>query len=764
MNPKLEELKTLKASLNITIDKLLKFNLDEIEWLEIISQIKLVSHQTENASEYLENIYSIKLRNIKLIEQLEHNIISLGDNCLPRNIMTKYGLKRTKSKGELTYPFDLSIHPASSVSKLISTSFKDYFDPEQYSIEYGHPINKELGIMFNHERDSFFRENNYAQLIARYEKRSNNFTHALDNEHNIFVLHCSSISGISELLESIRSRNNSQDNLRDNHLIVIYTGKPDSNITTKFLTLSDDKLKIHWINAPLPYQSYCWFKIDDFIDKRGLDFETKIIERLERIIIKINRDRAFTTTNLSLNTIENSKENISYLKKILSFLDENIIDKIKKDCSRNGFNSHLKACDYLDEMLLSKVDEIDLEINLDLDITLFNFSFVFSKVFVMNFGDYAERLLKLDFHTFKKLLCRVDLVILLCDTIIKNVSYSIEPIKILSLALAVTTFRLKNSQEEIEFLTKISTILNSQHNENSELIFELISMRIKTLGEVNITNANKGRIALIISGQLRGYKEALPSLAKKFDDLSNVDIYVSTWSDIGFTKYSDERLNRIYDEDALDWIRTFNKKSQAESAYNRLCKSSGVVSATSLIKELKEIFVNSGQIRVNIKDDSEYPYNKMSNSEKMFFHNSYWLNSLPKIDWHEYSQIIKIRPDLYFPDNDQKFENSDFDNCLYTEDNNGWIYREWGFGVGDQLIYGPASLMKNALLLHGENIYSRITSLLNSSGTSYLGHVNCGLYAWANSKDCKQTKVIPSKLCTLKKLSVPDIENEEINY
>ena len=51
--------------------------------------------------------------------QKKVKIVSLGWDCLPRTIFTWWGIKKTKENGELSYPFDLSMHNLSSTIKCI---------------------------------------------------------------------------------------------------------------------------------------------------------------------------------------------------------------------------------------------------------------------------------------------------------------------------------------------------------------------------------------------------------------------------------------------------------------------------------------------------------------------------------------------------------------------------------------------------------------------------------------------------------------------
>ncbi|WP_411827884.1 DUF1796 family putative cysteine peptidase [Luteolibacter sp. AS25] len=79
-------------------------------------------------------------------------IIPVGSNCLPRTIPTRFGLKKTKAEGEITYPFDLAVHPYNAVCNLLENDFMDYVNPEFLRISEDNTIiNIKYGIKFNHE-------------------------------------------------------------------------------------------------------------------------------------------------------------------------------------------------------------------------------------------------------------------------------------------------------------------------------------------------------------------------------------------------------------------------------------------------------------------------------------------------------------------------------------------------------------------------------------------------------------------------------------
>ena len=149
-----------------------------------------------------------------LISAKEYNFISLGWGCFPRYVLTKYGLKRTKAQGELSYPFDLAVTPTSSVIILLKNNFDDYFDNLVYDKSLGYWINTKYNLGFNHDQDC--SETEKSKFVERFEKRINNLKLLLKNQNICiyFILACVGneqeeyINNLYKILSEIRYKKN----------------------------------------------------------------------------------------------------------------------------------------------------------------------------------------------------------------------------------------------------------------------------------------------------------------------------------------------------------------------------------------------------------------------------------------------------------------------------------------------------------------------------------------------------------------------------
>lgn len=120
-----------------------------------------------------------------------YEIVSLGQNCLPRLYCTRNGLKKTKKMGELSMPFDLAQHSLLSVIHFIKTDFKDFFDWLTYmeTIEISCWANQKYQNQYNHDSDCSKHER--SKFINRFEKRIENFRNVMKSDKFIFFVFAS---------------------------------------------------------------------------------------------------------------------------------------------------------------------------------------------------------------------------------------------------------------------------------------------------------------------------------------------------------------------------------------------------------------------------------------------------------------------------------------------------------------------------------------------------------------------------------------------
>ncbi|MCJ2094465.1 papain-like cysteine peptidase [Methylobacterium sp. J-072] len=132
---------------------------------------------------YIHKVLTSQFDNISNDRLQSINIISLGSDCLPKTLITKWGLRKSRLLGEKTLPFDLVYATPNATAKILADDFAGLLDPEKIVIHEGLnvPWIPSRRFCFNHEGADEFRINNYAALISRYEERIRRFKKMLSN-------------------------------------------------------------------------------------------------------------------------------------------------------------------------------------------------------------------------------------------------------------------------------------------------------------------------------------------------------------------------------------------------------------------------------------------------------------------------------------------------------------------------------------------------------------------------------------------------------
>jgi len=125
-------------------------------------EIQSIRSEFEESFRYIELNHAEKLKNRLELSSLDYCIVSLGQNCLPRTLSTRWGIKKTRAEGELTCPFDLAIHTPSAIKAVLENSFAFYTEPQYFELSPDN-IPKHTGykIFFNHEKASEFIQNDF---------------------------------------------------------------------------------------------------------------------------------------------------------------------------------------------------------------------------------------------------------------------------------------------------------------------------------------------------------------------------------------------------------------------------------------------------------------------------------------------------------------------------------------------------------------------------------------------------------------------------
>lgn len=212
--------------------------------------------------------------------------VSVGEGCLSRTVLTRWGLKPPRKLGEPTGAFDLAIHPIPATIALLERDFDGWIDPDRlsFSEEDGYVVNTDLGISFNHEVGEEYNEPGSFEKIRKiYERRLGNFRRVLDEAPTIcFVLHAFIPSTgiwpeVKALWELLRARSPKADHL----MLVLNTWKAGREIDTAGREpIADDNIQVVDIHYPSP--EYRWWL--DFSSAEGHGFERELITEARSIV------------------------------------------------------------------------------------------------------------------------------------------------------------------------------------------------------------------------------------------------------------------------------------------------------------------------------------------------------------------------------------------------------------------------------------------------------------------------------------------------
>jgi hypothetical protein len=195
------------------------------------------------------------------------------------------------------------------------------------------------------------------------------------------------------------------------------------------------------------------------------------------------------------------------------------------------------------------------------------------------------------------------------------------------------------------------------------------------------------KVAVCISGQLRGYRAAYARMQPFLDELKP-DKYVHTWSDIGRGMLVPDRANRWFEGEILKEFRTLCMENKI-SGRTFLDRFPAFANEEKLV-EVNEIQDFYGATKAVVENDIAME----SNHHRMFY--KIWsCHSLLLDSRKDYDVVIRIRPDLVF-----EADASGWAAILHRVQHQKVVFAETEFGVnrrdgwvGDQFAVGSSEAM-----------------------------------------------------------------------
>jgi hypothetical protein len=278
-------------------------------------------------------------------------------------------------------------------------------------------------------------------------------------------------------------------------------------------------------------------------------------------------------------------------------------------------------------------------------------------------------------------------------------------------------------------------------------------------GRIGISLPTKKRlkVAVCISGQLRGYHKTFHTWKKSFLADIDHDIFVHSWSNIGGSGAEPFRSTLPFDGVFF------------QQGYRECCMTLGFDQVKQKYPTLFEYLhhsdkVNEEQIQkfygahsVILEDDKEPRFKSLSNSEKMHYKIKS-CHDLMQSTNTEYDLVIRARPDL--PISFIGFNWSDVYNwcnsepIIFTDDACGVHYMN--YMMGDQFAVGKPDTM--SIYSNTYTTYSTLSeNKIFACKEELAGHLSLGMTCWSNNINIKKLPLKKGALLNPKLMSTTSI-------
>jgi len=255
----------------------------------------------------------------------------------------------------------------------------------------------------------------------------------------------------------------------------------------------------------------------------------------------------------------------------------------------------------------------------------------------------------------------------------------------------------------------------SESSPPSEAVSQIIEARVTRLAASHAPAVHRPRlrVALCISGQLRGWRTALKSWAPFFQGGHEVEIFVHTWQDVGRKLPHYPHYHRSFTGCFLQELNRATSLSDASLLPRAYPALTGWFAQGETIERdmLQDAYRTTNIV---IEDDRAAPFAAMSNSEKMYTKVESCFD-LVRASFRSFDVIARMRPDKsLYPS-----ERFDWREALHLSQQRSAILADYaavlhphsGFVMADQFACGTDAAMA---------IYSRTASFSRAAWAANL--------------------------------------------
>lgn len=211
----------------------------------------------------------LKMRHEKAVDNLKKvegiPVISLGENCLPWQLLNRWGLRYEPWQESYLTQFNLAATYTDACTKVVKKgdcliSQLEIISPEGRPL----PYNRSLPFTFNHEVGDYWLDDDFKNLRDMYTSRLENFDRLLEGDRRLFVHYSQKGGNFGALADALYSV--SRNDLY--HLLIVDSS--DGPVVT------DSLQNASYLKLPIPKDDYVWFMPDQLESQHGVEYEEKI--------------------------------------------------------------------------------------------------------------------------------------------------------------------------------------------------------------------------------------------------------------------------------------------------------------------------------------------------------------------------------------------------------------------------------------------------------------------------------------------------------
>jgi hypothetical protein len=222
-------------------------------------------------------------RRQNLADFADVEVVSIGQDCFSRTVLTRWGLKKFSALGERSGPFDLSVHRLRTTARLIETDFDGYMNPSQlvFNAKLNYCQHTGLGTHFNHEKGPEFADDGFAPLIARYAARIENFQAVMaSGRPTALVLHVlrPSEPGTGAAVDALWKVIERRWGGANRRLIAVNTWPHGAEIVPTPTAFPES---VTMIDIAYPAPNYVWHMPEHSFTEAGCAFEREVVARVK---------------------------------------------------------------------------------------------------------------------------------------------------------------------------------------------------------------------------------------------------------------------------------------------------------------------------------------------------------------------------------------------------------------------------------------------------------------------------------------------------